>query len=325
MTMRDHSSHPDGAPVRVERRGRGGRRARVPLSSSACATTSRAGWTRSRRAPPALERFGDVTACATSARSCLTDDRTRGRAARLVRRPRPGSSIRGPVRVARAAVLAARGGHARPRHRRQRRGVRRGEVGSARRAALCRRRRNSCASIVPPATARSRPSAGTVSDIRERQRSFSERAHSWPRDARLHERWRRAQIVKMMWIEPDLFRTLGVSPIRGPRLPRRRRSTTRLSVMISHGRGSGSSGANRRRRQNDSPQRTSAHDHRRAAARLRAPGGRPTSIQPLGRRALHAQSGHRARLALPWIRRRLKPGVREAAQRGGQTPRSISR
>ena len=61
-------------------------------------------------------------------------------------------------------------------------------------------------------------SVGTTSDIRERQRSFSSLgAFMGARDAvLLTEGATTPQMVKSMWIEPQLFRTLGVSPIRGP-------------------------------------------------------------------------------------------------------------
>jgi putative ABC transport system permease protein len=59
-------------------------------------------------------------------------------------------------------------------------------------------------------------SAGTVSDVRERQRSFSSLgAFDQPRDV-VYMNSGTPQMVKAMFIEPQLFRTLGVSPIRGP-------------------------------------------------------------------------------------------------------------
>jgi len=58
-------------------------------------------------------------------------------------------------------------------------------------------------------------SAGTVSDIRERQHSFSSLgAFFSPRDAVFLD-GDRPQIVKSMFIEPQLLRTLGVAPARG--------------------------------------------------------------------------------------------------------------
>ncbi|MFL5612544.1 MAG: ADOP family duplicated permease [Gemmatimonadaceae bacterium] len=59
-------------------------------------------------------------------------------------------------------------------------------------------------------------SAGTISDIRERQRSFvSFGAFQNSRDA-LFMNGTTPEIVHAMWIEPALLRTLGVSPARGP-------------------------------------------------------------------------------------------------------------
>jgi len=58
-------------------------------------------------------------------------------------------------------------------------------------------------------------SAGTVSDIRERQRSFSTTgAFVPPRDVVYMAD--APQVVKAGWAEPGFFRTLGVSPVRGP-------------------------------------------------------------------------------------------------------------
>src|SRR5215204_3568986 len=58
-------------------------------------------------------------------------------------------------------------------------------------------------------------SAGTVSDIRERQRSFSSfGAFLGPRDV-VYLADDAPQVVKAVWAEPSLFRTLGVSPMRG--------------------------------------------------------------------------------------------------------------
>lgn len=58
-------------------------------------------------------------------------------------------------------------------------------------------------------------SAGTVSDIRERQRSFSILgAFLPPRDV-VFMADDAPQVLKAVWAEPALFRTLGVSPVRG--------------------------------------------------------------------------------------------------------------
>src|SRR5512133_2315845 len=84
-------------------------------------------------------------------------------------------------------------------------------------------------------TVRGPLSAGTVSDIRERQHSFeSLGAFLPPRDAIYMAA--DAQIVKAMFLEPQLLRTLGVSPARGPgfRDDDANRDTT-MVVMISHG------------------------------------------------------------------------------------------
>jgi putative ABC transport system permease protein len=59
-------------------------------------------------------------------------------------------------------------------------------------------------------------SAGTVSDIRERQRSFSTfGAFLSARDV-VYMADDAPQVMKAVWAEPALFRTLGVSPVRGP-------------------------------------------------------------------------------------------------------------
>ena len=64
--------------------------------------------------------------------------------------------------------------------------------------------------------ARGSLSAGTVSDIRERQRSFSIfGAYLTPRDV-VYSADDSPQVMKAVWAEPSLFRTLGVSPVRGP-------------------------------------------------------------------------------------------------------------
>ena len=78
-------------------------------------------------------------------------------------------------------------------------------------------------------------SAGTVSDIRERQRSFEIfGAFYSPRDAVYMTD--EPQIVKSMFIEPELLRTLGVTPTRGPgfRDDDGAHDTTTV-VMVSHG------------------------------------------------------------------------------------------
>ncbi|HEY4217119.1 MAG TPA: ABC transporter permease [Gemmatimonadaceae bacterium] len=57
-------------------------------------------------------------------------------------------------------------------------------------------------------------SAGTVSDMRERQQSFSSTGvFMSPRDVVYSGD--EPQVLKLMWAEPSLFRTLGVSPVRG--------------------------------------------------------------------------------------------------------------
>ena len=78
-------------------------------------------------------------------------------------------------------------------------------------------------------------SAGTVSDIRERQRSFESLAAFLPaRDGILMGD--AAQIVKTMWIEPGLLKTLGVSPIRGAGFrDEDANHDTTTTVMISYG------------------------------------------------------------------------------------------
>ncbi len=59
-------------------------------------------------------------------------------------------------------------------------------------------------------------SAGTVSDIRERQHVFSTSgAFQQPRDV-IYSDGDAPRVVRAMFIEPSLLRTLGVSPIRGP-------------------------------------------------------------------------------------------------------------
>jgi len=58
-------------------------------------------------------------------------------------------------------------------------------------------------------------SAGTISDLRERQKSFSVLgAWSSERDM-IYDPGERPQIVKARWVEPSLFATLGVRPLLG--------------------------------------------------------------------------------------------------------------
>lgn len=83
--------------------------------------------------------------------------------------------------------------------------------------------------------ARGSLSAGTISDTRERQRSFESLA-AWqaPRDV-VYSGETSAEVVKAMWIEPNMLATLGVSPARGGgfRDEDARRDTTNV-VMLSH-------------------------------------------------------------------------------------------
>jgi putative ABC transport system permease protein len=59
-------------------------------------------------------------------------------------------------------------------------------------------------------------SAGTISDIRERQHSFTSfGAFQGPRDV-VYMNGNAPEVVQGMWIEPALLRTLGVTPTRGP-------------------------------------------------------------------------------------------------------------
>src|SRR5690349_11217448 len=78
-------------------------------------------------------------------------------------------------------------------------------------------------------------SAGTVSDIRERQHSFeSLGAFTSPRDAIYTAD--EPLIIKSMFIEPELFRTLGVNAARGRTfLDEDADHDTTTVVMISHG------------------------------------------------------------------------------------------
>src|SRR3954469_14539304 len=58
-------------------------------------------------------------------------------------------------------------------------------------------------------------SAGTISDVRERQHSFTSLgAFQSPRDM-LYANGNTSEVVQGMWVEPVLLRTLGVSPARG--------------------------------------------------------------------------------------------------------------
>jgi predicted permease len=78
-------------------------------------------------------------------------------------------------------------------------------------------------------------SAGTVSDIRERQRSFSTfGAFLLPRDV-VYMADDAPQVVKAVFAEPALFRTLGVSPVRGPGFrDEDGLRDTAIVVMLSH-------------------------------------------------------------------------------------------
>src|SRR5262245_2214909 len=83
---------------------------------------------------------------------------------------------------------------------------------------------------------RARPlSAGTVSDIRERQHSFESLAAFFPARDGIYM-GDQPQIVKAMFIEPGLLHTLGVSPLRGAgfRDEDANHDTTTV-VMISYG------------------------------------------------------------------------------------------
>src|SRR5436190_1899397 len=60
-------------------------------------------------------------------------------------------------------------------------------------------------------------SAGTISDVRERQHSFTSLgAFQRPRDAVYSGVDDNPQVMMAMFVEPALFHTLGVSPLRGP-------------------------------------------------------------------------------------------------------------
>jgi predicted permease len=58
-------------------------------------------------------------------------------------------------------------------------------------------------------------SAGTASDLRERQKSFSEFGLWAPERDMIYDPGDRPQIVKARWVEPSLFTTLGVHPVLG--------------------------------------------------------------------------------------------------------------
>ena len=83
--------------------------------------------------------------------------------------------------------------------------------------------------------ARGALSAGTVSDVRERQHSFESLAAFLPARDGIYGA-DQPQIVKTMFIEPALLQTLGVSPVRGAgfRDEDANHDTTTV-VMISHG------------------------------------------------------------------------------------------
>lgn len=58
-------------------------------------------------------------------------------------------------------------------------------------------------------------SAGTASDLRERQKSFSSLGAWAPEREMIYDPGDRPRIVKARWVEPELFTTLGVRPILG--------------------------------------------------------------------------------------------------------------
>lgn len=58
-------------------------------------------------------------------------------------------------------------------------------------------------------------SAGTASDLRERQKSFSEFGLWAEEREMIYDPGDRPQIVKARWVEPSLFTTLGVRPVLG--------------------------------------------------------------------------------------------------------------
>ncbi|HEV8215061.1 MAG TPA: ABC transporter permease, partial [Gemmatimonadaceae bacterium] len=135
----------------------------------------------------------------------------------MVRRSASGSPVRGPVGRARAALLAPRGHHPRTGHRCQRGRVRRVQIGAARRAAVR-------ASTPTHADLRALPRRHTAPWIAQRRnRQRHSRATAFvqqPRRVLAAARRRLSQretpqMVKAMFIEPQLLRTLGVSPARG--------------------------------------------------------------------------------------------------------------
>ena len=58
-------------------------------------------------------------------------------------------------------------------------------------------------------------SAGTISDLRERQKSFSSFGAWLSERDMIHDSGDQPQIVKARWVEPSLFTTLGVRPLLG--------------------------------------------------------------------------------------------------------------
>jgi len=58
-------------------------------------------------------------------------------------------------------------------------------------------------------------SAGTISDLRERQKSFTSFGAWLSERDMIHDTGDQPQIVKARWVEPSLFTTLGVRPILG--------------------------------------------------------------------------------------------------------------
>jgi predicted permease len=78
--------------------------------------------------------------------------------------------------------------------------------------------------------ARGALSAGTISDIRERQHSFATLgAFQSPRDM-IYMNGNAPEVVQGMFVEPALFRTLGVAPVRGPGF--RDEDTVRDTAMV---------------------------------------------------------------------------------------------
>ena len=58
-------------------------------------------------------------------------------------------------------------------------------------------------------------SAGTISDLRERQKSFTSFGAWLPERDMIYDPGDQPQIVKARWVEPSLFTTLGVRPVLG--------------------------------------------------------------------------------------------------------------